>query len=319
MMLELADRGVAATAVSRDYPEVQIVLEWHGIEAAMFGGFGGADPYSKTIHALERTRKLMDHFAAVEPSALVCLNAPDSCRAAYALAIPIACFCDIPEAQHTSRLSLPLASLVLSPSILDPQSILRFGVDADRLQRYDSLDPLIWLERESIATECGRELGFDPERPVIVCRETEWQSSYVREDIVADAARCLQERHPDWQVYTVPRYDPHPFLHIPSLLSCADLLIGGGGTMCIEAAYLGVPVLATRGLRSGYMEWLFERELAAACPDLEVVVERAEAMVVETEAAARQTRRSRAREVFDSLPFPLEAVVDGILSAASAR
>jgi predicted glycosyltransferase len=80
---------------------------------------------------------------------------------------------------------------------------------------------------------------LDRHRPVVVCRETEWQSTYVEGDIVGQVAAALQRRHPRWQVISIPRYRPHPMYDVPSLLAQADLFIGGGGTMCIEAAYYG--------------------------------------------------------------------------------
>lgn len=318
IMSALAERGVSVAAVSRDHPELQRVLEWAGIEAPVFGSHGGADLRAKVIHSLDRTRKLVDHFADLRPNAVVCLNVADSARAAYALAIPLVCFCDIPEARHTASLSMPLAARVLAPDVFEPRSILRYGVAPERLQQYASLDPVAWLEREEIDPDVPRRLGLDPERPLVVCRETEWQSSYVREDLVTEAAERLRAAHPDWQVFEVPRYADHPFVHIPSLLAAADLLVGGGGTMCIEAAWLGVPVLATRALPSRYMDWLFEQDLAVPCGDARALGRRAEALVAERGTPAAEARRARARRVFDPRPFPLDEVVDGILKAVAS-
>jgi acetyltransferase-like isoleucine patch superfamily enzyme len=150
----------------------------------------------------------------------------------------------------------------------------------------------------------------------VVARETEWQSSYVREDLVGGAVAALRRRHPEWQIVTVPRYEPHASVDVPGLLARADLLLGGGGTMCIEAAALGVPVLATRGRRVAYMDWLFDRGLATPCASEAEIVARAGPLVAERGSPEAEARRRRARRVFDALPFPLEAVLDAILATA---
>jgi len=317
MMAELRARGVEATAVARDYPEVHGLVERFALDAPSFGRFGGGDPRDKSLASLGRTLELVEHLAKDPPDALVCLNVPDSSRAAYALGIPLVAFCDIPEAEHTARLSLPLAARVLAPEVIEPAEILRFGVSPERLQRYASLDPLLWLERDPPDPDAPELAGLDPDRPVVVARETEWQSSYVREDVVGPAVAELRRRHPDWQIVTVPRYEAHPCVDVPSLLARADLLVGGGGTMCIESAALGVPVLASRSRRVAYMEWMFARGLATRCASVAEIVARAGALVAGRGSAEAEARRRRARRTFEAMAFPLDAVVDGILSAAA--
>jgi len=317
MMSELRARGVEATAVARDYPEVHGLVERFALDAPSFGRFGGAEPRDKSVASLGRTLELVEHLAKDPPDALVCLNVPDSSRAAYALGVPLVAFCDLPEAEHTARLSLPLAARVLAPDVIEPGEILRFGVSPDRLQRYASLDPLLWLERDPPDPEALELAGLDPDRPVVVARETEWQSSYVREDLVGPAVAELRRRHPDWQIVTVPRYEAHPCVDVPSLLARADLLVGGGGTMCIEAAALGVPVLASRARRVAYMEWLFARGLATRCASAAEIIARAGALVAGRASPEAEARRRRARRAFEAMAFPLDAVLDGILSAAA--
>ncbi len=314
MMAGLEARGIRTAAVSRDYPEVQELVKALGIDAPCLGAHGGAELRAKTERSVERVAALLDPLERLAPDAVVSLTVPESTRAAYGLGIPAVCFSDIPEAVHTARLSLPLARRVLAPALIDPAVFAGCGVTGERLYRYRSLDPLAWLDRAF--EEEPPPLGLDPERPIVVCRETEWQSSYVRHDVVRELLPTLREAHPDWQIVPVPRYDEHPYVDVPRLLAAADLLLGGGGTMCIEAAFFGVPVLASRGRRVAYMDWLFERDLAIECTEPAALLARAEQLVAERGGPEAAARRARARACFDPLAFPLEAVLDVLVDAA---
>ena len=86
--------------------------------------------------------------------------------------------------------------------------------------------------------------------------------------------------------------------------------------MCIEAAYYGTPVIATRGTPSRYMQWLFDRRLAVKCLSVPVAVRRAEAIIARRTTSSAQAARQRARGIFRKMRFPLEAVVDVVLRTA---
>jgi len=308
--------GCRVSLVSRDWDELNVVREHFGMSAALLGTYGGQSLLDKLFSSSERVSLLASHFARQRPNVVVTLTHPDSARAAFGLQIPLVCFADIPEARATARLTFPLASKICAPWILPRREFVRHGVAPDDVFFYRALDPVLWLRDRVIDDGYLSRLGLDRQRPIVVCRETEWQSAYARSDIVAAVTLQLHRRHPDWQFVSIPRYRPHPFYDVSSLLAHAHLLIGGGGTMCIEAAYYGTPVIATRGTPSRYMQWLFDRRLAVKCLSVPVAVRRAEAIIARRTTSSAQAARQRARGIFRKMRFPLEAVVDVVLRTA---
>jgi predicted glycosyltransferase len=317
MIDRLREGGYAVSVVTRDAAELNLIIRRFGIEATVLGQFGGKSLLGKLVKSTERVRLLARHFDHLCPDALVTLCNPESARAAYGLRIPIVCFLDLPESTAVARLTLPLASRVCVPWIIPRREFVKCGVSPETLFRYRALDPLIWLKDHRVNGSYLDTLRIDPRRPVIVCRETEWQSVYATEDIVGRVTQALSRKHQDWQLIEIPRYKPHRFYETPSLLANAHLFIGGGGTMCIEAAYYGTPVLATRPLTSYYMTWLFERGLALESLALDETVRKAEEIIESRTAHTIRRQRERAAAIFRRMTFPLERVVEVILDAAS--
>ena len=313
MIARLRARGCSVALTSRDWSELNVMMRRLQLPSTVLGKHGGRSLLRKVVCSSERVGLLARHFARRRPDVLVTLGSPESTRAAFGLRIPIVCFMDLPESRAVCRLTLPLASQVCAPWIIPRQEFLRYGVAANALFFYRALDPVLWLTDHPVDPVYPRKLGLDPSRPIVVCRETEWQSAYAGNDIVGDVASALRRRHPDWQIVNIPRYRAHPDYDIPSLVANAQLLIGGGGTMCIEAAYYGTPVIATRPAPSRYMAWLFDRGLAMKCLSVAGIVRHAEHFIATDRTAAARTRRAAARRVFGKMTFPLDSLVELIL------
>lgn len=308
---QLRARGVDVGFVGREYTELSILGEALGVETEMLGRHGGPTLLGKLLASAERIGLLAHYFDRVKPDALIALGNHESVRAAFGLGIPVVSFSDIPEYEAVARLTLPLATRVCAPWII-PEAVYRnCGVAPERLHIYHALDPLAWLPFTPIDTSYVEKLGFDSEQPLIVCRETEWQSGYVSEDIVRRARDELARRHPSWQFVDIPRYETHRYYDAPSLLAGASLLIGGGGTMCIEAAYYGTPVIATRPLRCHYMEWLFAHDLARNATTVEDTVR-----LVEDIVETRVRWSAAAGAAFGRMRFPLEELTELIVDTA---
>ena len=321
MMARLVEMGYEVDVVTRAWDELDLVREHFGVQGKVLGEHGGETLLGKLLASAERVRQLALYFDETRPDALVTLCVPESSRAAFGLGVPIVCFLDLPESTFVSKLALPLASRVCAPWILPTAAFTAYGVDLEKLFFYHSLDPVLWLQDRSHSANADyvRSLDLDPGRPLVVCRETEWQASYVDTDIVRSVAEMLRERHPDWQIVCLSRYDSHRFYDTPSLLAAADLFIGGGGTMCIEAAYFGTPVIATRALESRYITWLFEHQMALRADTLEETLARAESIMSARNASDAASERRHAAGLFEALPFPLEAVVEVILQTAAGH
>lgn len=318
MIARLRERGCSVAVSSREWSELNVMMRRLRLPSTVLGKHGGRSLQRKLLCSSERVGLLARYFGRTRPDVLVTLGSPESTRAAFGLQIPIVCFMDLPESRAVCRLTLPLASKVCAPWIIPRQEFLRYGVAAESLFFYRALDPVLWLQRHQVDTQYPRKLGLDPSRPIVVCRETEWQSAYAGRDTVRDAASALRRRHQDWQIVNIPRYRAHPDYDMPSLLANAQLLIGGGGTMCIEAAYYGTPVIATRPAPSRYMQWLFDHGLAVKSLSLARTVRHAEQFIASDGTAAARKRRPAAQRVFRRMNFPLDDLVELILRAGNS-
>jgi hypothetical protein len=318
MMERLRTRGIRVATLTRRWGEVDLIRRSLGVKAKVLGRYGGGDLLGKLLCSSERVRLLAYHFRRIRPNLLVTLCNPESSRAAFGLGIPIVCFLDLPESEAASRLSLPLATRVCAPWIVPKREFQKYGVPARQVSHYRSLDPLVWLQDHLVRESYLEDLGLDSSKVFLVARETDWRSAYARTDLVNDIIERIARRHPDWQVVNIPRYQTHRFYDVPSLLARADAFLGGGGTMCIEAAYYGTPVVATRPMQSRYMQWLFDRGLADKASTAEEAVRRIETIVAGRNGdRARKLRAAGARS-FRGLDFPLEEVVDLIIGTAKA-
>jgi len=86
--------------------------------------------------------------------------------------------------------------------------------------------------------------------------------------------------------------------------------------MCIEGAYYGTPVIATRPLPCRYMQWLFSRRLAVHCTRVQDVVREAEAVIARRASTRAHALHRRAQRIFGDMRFPLDEIVALILRTA---
>jgi predicted glycosyltransferase len=183
------------------------------------------------------------------------------------------------------------------------------------VRRYEGFKEELYLAGFSPDTTILDELGLDGERVIAVFRAPPDGALYHRDennrfDELLDAARA----RPDVQTVLLPRTKEHERAFraldgvvVPdgpvdgrSLLACADLAIGGGGTMSRESALLGTPTYTVFAgklacvdaelIRSGLMQDLrdpgaspqFEKR---AAPPARVPAQRADAILAAMTAA----------------------------------
>jgi predicted glycosyltransferase len=319
----LRSRGHEIVYVSRAYREANAIQEMLGLNVAIFGRHGGLEAAGKAAASTERQRQLTDFFRREEPDVLVCLSSVEASRAAYALGIPIACFNDLPEAEHTARLTIPLAATVLAPSVIPARTYEQLG--ARRVFAYRALDPIAWLNgyvpRSGSSTNGELGATANGHARTVVFREEEVEAAYLRgtASVVVETVNGLAGRHPDWLFVGIPRYSPAGLaartrasnilvvdhaVNTIALLADADLFLGGGGTMNIEAAYFGTPTICCRPIVSRYETWLVGNGLAKKPAALTPAV-------IGTMAEGLAGERSNPAQLREMI-FPTGAILDEI-------
>jgi hypothetical protein len=275
----LRDRGHEVLVTSRGgeaYEELRRLREQHALGAEIFGEWGGASPRGKLEAALRRQRALYERLADAPPARLVCLCSPDASRVAFGLGVPVTAFCDLPTRGvggpllHSVRLSLPLAERALHPACV-PAAAFAPALGSARLCAYDFLDPVLWLKDQEADRRFFDALALDPERPTVCVREEEHGAAYVSRSY-AEFDRAVARL--DANLVVLPRYGAPALARLrpdavvlaepralSQVLPFVDVMVGGGGTINVEAAWWGTPVVSTRSFLSHYDAWLRDRGL----------------------------------------------------------
>lgn len=267
---ELNYRNHEIFITTRNYTETNNLINYFGLNAVIVGSHG------KTIKekidcSVERMVELNKLFKLEQPDALISYTNPESCRIAFGHAIPIFNYTDIPEAEKVMRLTLPLSSCIYSPFCVNPQLIRNYWVG--ELYLYDCLDPVAWLPAKPTPL---KEI-FDEyiTYPFIIYRESENHASYLidKEDITEYIIDELKDLYPSGTFFKIPRYEEHKSIDLQSLFAYADLFIGGGGTMNIEATWWGTWTLACRKITTSYDNWLEDNYLQFRVHNVESAID----------------------------------------------
>jgi hypothetical protein len=315
----LGCKGHEIAYVGRDYRESNALQKMLRMEVTVFGRHGGMALTDKARASAKRQIELVDFFIQARPDVVVCLSSVEASRAAYALGIPIACFNDFPEADFTTRLTVPLATTVFAPDIIPAQIFESMG--ARRVFSYRALDPIAWLSGWDLRPEGDAWMTPNGHTRTVVFREPESQAAYLTDRVtqLTEAVNLLAARHSDWLFVGIPRYSPDelrasvtgPNVRVPpgvvnsiGLVAAADLFLGGGGTMNIEAAYFGTPTVCCRPLHCLYEDWLVGNRLAFRARDLmgPAIAETAEGLM------GRRIDSTKLRE----MRFPTDELVEEI-------
>jgi predicted glycosyltransferase len=314
----LKAKGEAPLVTSRGgrlYEELSKLVRLHALDAVSVGEYGGDTLAGKLDASLARQARLLDLVTGEPISGLISLCNVDSCRVAFGLGLPVINFCDLPTAADretltpVARLTLPLSTRVLHPFVV-PGSIFTRFLGPEAVIRYDFLDPILYLKDQTPDRSLIQHLPLDPDRDTVCFREEEHMASYVRETR-AWVVRAL--RGLDANLMVIPRYGgegirrllPEAVVvdsgaELSAVLPFVDLMVGGGGTINIEAAYWGTPVISTRSFLSHYDRYLLEHGLMHHARSAEEFGELYETMVGRRMDSSKLREQERSADV-DSL------------------
>jgi len=261
----LRSRGHEVISVTREYRDVLNMLRMIGLEAKVIGRHGGGSLTGKLRASAERILGLTSYFEEEEPDLAVSFSSPEMARVAFGLRVPHLCINDSPHAEAVAKLTIPLSNRLLTPKIIPKHAWTRYGISPDRIRQYNALDPWAWLRGFKPDRKVLEMLNLSDSKPIITIRPEEEYAAYLmgktngRTTVIPLIEEILSRRD-DIQVVAIPRYAeqtrtlsryfqdriiiPRSSIDGPSLLHYSSVFIGGGGTMTIEAALLGVPTLS---------------------------------------------------------------------------
>ena len=263
----LESLGAKTFLTTREYREVNELLELRGMKAVQVGRHGGERLMDKLVQSSSRVSALAKLVEEQNIDVAVSFSSPEAARVAFGLKIPHYCVSDSPHAEAVSRLTIPLSVKLFTPWIIPAHAWTRYGIKPRDVVSYRALDPIAWLPQYKSDTKRLDSLKLDTSKPIITVRTPEEYASYLTDrnegiaEKVADTVTKLVETNSGtWQIVILPRYDvqgerfvkrfgnhvivPQHIIDAISLIRMSTVFLGGGGTMTAEAALLGVPVLS---------------------------------------------------------------------------
>ncbi len=267
---ELARCSISLLITTREYMYVREVLDSSGVPYIVVGEYG-EDLKSKLRNYAERILELLNILEDFDVA--VGFPSPEMHRVAFGLGRPIITLTDTPQAYHVSKLTLPLSTYVIVPSIF-PETALRRYVPADEMSkviRFDGLFEVMWIKR-CITEAWTKGIQLLKELDVssgefAIFRPEESKAAYYRYgskvDVTVNIVRRLLSE--GLKVLVFPRYKDQMDLlksyfrdeirdgkvvlvhgrplDLVLLYPHARLVVTGGLTMATEAALLGTPSL----------------------------------------------------------------------------
>jgi predicted glycosyltransferase len=196
---------------------------------------------------------------------MVSYCSPEAARVAFGLQIPIINIYDAPHAVKQVLLLSQLVDVHLSPKCIPEEEWIKLGFKPEQLRFYDAIDPAAWLKNFSPNKMVIKSLGLDPDKKIVVFRVEEAFASYLLgktsddNPLIAPLIKEVLNLDDELQIIVLVRYGRQKsslrklsrkiiildhVIDSASLISNSTLFIGGGGTMSIEAALLGIPTIS---------------------------------------------------------------------------
>jgi len=276
------------TRFSQGYDEVRKVLDFLDLEYYILGNYGGKSIKDKFNARLKRQSEFVDIFEKKGyPKALICGSSVEGVQTAFGLSIPVIHFADTPIKNYEfsyedmtilSKLTLPLSSLVFHPFVVPKEVYIKFGVNPNNIITHDFIDICLWMDdiKKDKEKDFRKKYNLDISKHTILIREEEFKAHYVKEQlpIIYNLIPQISNKF-DFNLVIMPRYESNYLkeqfseyaiiiedkLKPDEFYPFIDLLIGGGGTMNLEASYYGIPVVSTRSLLLYHDKYLIDNNL----------------------------------------------------------
>lgn len=320
------DKVIVTTRYDENYNETKKLLELHKIPHISIGKYGKTIE-EKLLFSLKRQEKLIEIIKKYNIKKVVSGSVVDINRVAFGLGIPIINFNDMPmrghndfckKITHVTKLTAPLSTILFKPFVIPDEIFQKLGVC--NIKTYNFLDPLIWLKDFKVDKDYVKKTipQIDFNKPIVTIREEEFYASYVQNkySFFYEVIKELE----NWNInlIIIPRYESTHLkrlfktaiilekkIILQNLLAISNLFIGGGGTINIEAAYFGVPVISTRSFISHYDKFLIYNKLMYHSTDKNEIINLAKKLI-------EKNNLKKAKEIFGKMEVDIDIFVGEI-------
>jgi hypothetical protein len=251
----LHEKGYETIVTAKRQTQTTDVLELLNVPYTCVGKYGET-LREKLAEEQKRTLGFVELFDKIGlPKVLWTHGDVSAIRTAFGLKIPIVYSNDTPHAFHVARLVSPLVDWLVAP-VPFGKSWNKFGISKSRIVLYDGVEEIAWLTREH-KPEHPKFLEELTEREqVVLFRNVEYKASYCS-DVKVDVWRLVKELSEIATVVYLPRYEeereklgnlsnvwiPQEPILTFQIIPYVDVVVGSGGTICREAALVGIPTI----------------------------------------------------------------------------
>ncbi len=314
LVAHLEARGDEVVLTARDHAQTVPLARRVWGDVRIVGGESPRGWFAKGTTLVRRSDALRRLVRDMRPDIALSHGSYAQVVAARAARVPAVTMMDY-EYQPANHVSFRLAQCVIVPTVFPEAALRRFGVPGRKVVRYEGFKEELYLAGFEPDPSVLVEVGVDADAILVVMRPPPEGALYhqhanPRFDQLLEDARVRA----GVRVVVLPRSGPQSKRYrvrndvvVPgrpvegrSLVACADIVIGAGGTMNREAALLGTPTYTVFGgrfaavdaelLRLGYLRDLrdpasapvFEKKKASR---VDVLLERRAATLAVVERA----------------------------------
>ena len=309
--------GLKVWVTTRHYREALQQLKLKNLRATVIGKHGETLE-EKLVSSIERILILTRFLKKTRVKVAISFSSPEAARVAFGLGIPHVCVSDSPHATAVSKLTIPLSSLLFTPKVIPKEEFTCFGIAPEDIVQYDALDPVAWLKDFNPDPDILSQVGIKKQEEdfIVVIRAEESRAAYLSNigegltlKIVSELIKECSKSGLKCQIILVPRYKDYKSfkeelgekvivlsrnIDAASLLLKTDLFIGGGGTMNVEAALLGIPTISYfPGETTTVEKYLIDEGLIVRSKDPQKVVEKSVEALSNQEEWKRKQRKGK--------------------------
>ncbi|MBJ7347213.1 MAG: DUF354 domain-containing protein [Thermoleophilaceae bacterium] len=270
LIAALREDGHEVQLTARDFAQTLELLDSYGLQHTAIGRHRGGRLAGKALGLVDRSYALTRWARGRRFDLAIGHGSNDVSVAAKLLRVPSVTMFDYEWARVQHNVNCRLARRVIVPDAIPPERLKPYGA-ARKLFQYPGLKEEYYLAQFEPDRAVLTELGVDQSKVLVVLRTPPEVALYHRleNDLFGDLIEQLTH-DTSVQVVALPRTPeqrqqllalgtdnfivPSHAIDGPSLIGCADLVVGAGGTMNREAVALGTPVYTTFAGRMGAVD-----------------------------------------------------------------
>ncbi len=255
---EFRSRGWDVTVTAREFAQTLPLLERFAIPHTVIGHHWGKHLWAKAWGMASRTSRMIAFGRGKGFDLALSHASNDLPVAARMLGIPHVTMFDYEYAKLSHSINVRFSTKALVPDAIPVSALAPYGGTPEKVDRYPGLKEEYYLADFEPDPSVLDVLGLDPAKIIIVLRTPPSMAAYHRMEnpVFDDVIRAIAARDDAQAVVLLRTPDqragvdaigaenliiPDTVVDAQSLISYADIVVSGGGTLNREAVALGTP------------------------------------------------------------------------------